>query len=363
MQRLLGMRKKFKQPFIKASVLATSAFLVLNFQNCAQQKFGSIAAAPLVTSSSIPSITQVHTRSVQLKANPTKIDFLLVVDNSISMYDDSIALASKMIELFTALANSQLDWQMCLVSTNMLSQGQSYPWVGGASGIVLNKQTQNISKVVTDSVVYIFDETNNNGDERGIAQVYNHLVNANATSCYREGALFVPLFTSDEDERSAGETDYSYVSEDIDFINRPSGPIEDIDRPEFYIVEFKRRYPNKTLQANSIVIKTGDQACFSEQDQHSNVSFGKFFERFSALTNGTVTSLCEPDYSKNLNTIFASVTAASQNLQLDCTPKQAPEVIFQPANSAITYKVIDNFIAVSYPSDRNYSVTVKYTCD
>ena len=341
----------------------------LLFQNCSKVQFSDIASPTQAIATREPSVEaaaiavkDIRSRNAVLDSQITKVDLLLIIDNSGSMKEDSLALAGKLSEFFTYLSDSKIDWQMCLASTSLNTQGKSYDWKGGASGKVLNKQTLNIQTVVTESVSYLFGLTGTS-DERGIAQSYKHLINLENKNCYRDGASFVSIIISDEDERSAGEVDYSAKVPRPININTLSGPIEQIDRPEFYLSEFKSRHPNKNIQSHSIVIPSTDESCFAAQDKFSKVSFGKFYEKLSGLTSGTTTSICEVNYSNNIKTISESIKDLSQKIQLDCVPTESPIVKVDPADSVVSYTLTDNLISFNYPSNKSYSVSVSYSCN
>lgn len=346
------------------------AVILMLFQNCSKVGFTQVPISSdqtnAVTSSVAPAVvassSELKRKTVQISSQPNKVDFLLVIDNSGSMKEDALSLAQKLSSFFSSLNSAQIDWQMCLTTTNALSSGQSYSWLGANSGIILNSNSGDIRAIVLNSIQYLFDSTLNNGDERGIAQAYTHMMNGNNSSCYRDSSLFVPLFISDEDERSTGVTDYSYVSNNPELYNQSSGPIENIDKAEFYLSEFKNRFGVKKIQSHSIVIKSNDVACFQKQDYYSNVSYGKFYENLANLTGGTTTSICEADFSQNLNLISTNVISLSQNLQMDCDPTNSLNVLVLPQDSNVKYQILGRQVALTYPSNKAYTVTVTYTC-
>lgn len=362
------MKNKLMRTIILGLVVGLQGFL---FQNCSKVQVSDVSSAsPEVDLSRQPAsvetaqaIKTYKVRSATLSAEKSKVDLLLLIDNSGSMKEDSLALASKLTEFFNYLSTSKIDWQMCLTSTNLSTSGKSYAWIGGARGIILDSTTLNIQTVVTESVNYLYTTAPTSGDERGIAQSYKHRINSLNKDCYRDGASFSSIIISDEDERSAGEIDYSLKIPLPTRINRSSGPIEEIDRPEFYLSEFKKLSPNKNIQAHAIVVPSKSDACFVAQDKFAGTAFGTFYEKLSDLTKGTITSICEADYSNNLKRISASIVDLSQKIQLDCTPTEAPEVTLSPLDSAVTYSLIDNLVSLNYRSDKSYAVTVKYTCD
>lgn len=360
------MKKKLIRVMILGLVVTLQSFL---FQNCSKVQVADISSQPEVVANgeatfeeSVQITKDARIRTATLDSNPSKVDLLLIIDNSGSMKEDSLALAGKLSEFFSYLSASKIDWQMCLASTSLVSQGKSYDWKGGATGKVLNKATQNIQTVVTDSVSYLYT-LSSTSDERGVAQSFQHMINSDNKDCYRSGASFASVIISDEDERSAGEIDYSAKIPKPANINTASGPIEQIDRPEFYVSEFKIRQANKNIQVHSIVIPSGDEKCFASQDFYSKVSFGTFYEKLSNLTKGTITSICQANYSDNLKTISASIIDLSQKIQLDCIPIETPNVSVDPIDASVSYSISENLISFVYPSDRNYKVSVNYTCN
>lgn len=335
---------------------------VLLFQNCSKVKFSQAQNLNMQTSLDV-SGGVAHDKTVQISATPNKVDFLLVIDDSGSMEDDVLELARKLSGFLTNLNSSQVDWQMCMITTNDFTLGKSYSWSTGNSGIILNSQSGDTSAIILNTLQDLFKANYFNGDERGIKQAYLHMQDVNNSSCYRAGAVFVPIFISDEDERSTGDTDYSYLGDEYITYNKPTGPIEDIDRPANYLAEFNKHFINKKIQAHSIVIKSNDAQCFDEQAGYSDVSFGKFYETLSNLTSGTITSICEEDYSKNLSQISAHVVSLSQNLQMDCSPIATPEVLVFPNDPDVRYKILDQQVFLVYPSNKAYTVKLNYVCN
>ena len=303
-----------------------------------------------------------HTKTVKISSQLTQVDFLLIIDNSPSMLEDSVSLAQKLSGFFSHLDLAQIDWQMCVTTVNTNSSGQSYPWQGGNSGILLNSSSGDLHSILVNSVRYLFDPSLVTSDERGVAQTYLHMMNGNNSPCYRNSALFAPIIISDEDERSTGGVDYSYIDPNPELYNHSTGIIEEIDRPDFLIAEWARRFPNKKMQAHSIIVQSGDTACFDQQNVFSNPSFGKYYERFTTSTGGSITSICESDFSRNLNQIATNVISLSQNLQLDCDPVGTPQITTSPVDSAVTEQITGRQLTLAYPSNKAYSVTVSYKC-
>lgn len=346
------------------------ALAILSFQNCSKVSFSPAPVA--LTESSVTAAVEApvvrvandgtHTKTVKISSQLTKVDFLLVIDNSPSMLEDSVSLAQKLSGFFSHLDSAQIDWQMCVTTVNTNSSGQSYPWQGGNSGILLNSRSGDLQTILVNSVRYLFDSSLVTSDERGVAQTYLHMMNGNNSPCYRNSALFAPIIISDEDERSTGGFDYSYIDPDPANYNHSTGPIEEMDRPDFLISEFARRFTNKKMQAHSIIVKSGDIACFDEQNVYSNPSFGRYYERLTSSTGGSNTSICESDFSKNLNQIATNVISLSQNLQLDCDPVGTPQITTSPADSAVTQQISGRQMTLAYPSNKAYTVTVSYKC-
>jgi hypothetical protein len=299
----------------------------------------------------------IYTQSVDIAKN--QVDFLLIIDDSSSMLEDQLKLAAKLSGFAEKLSALSVDWQMCVTvtrdqyigtKTGAAKSADAAKWVWGypvdwsgnsGTSYILKKSsnftTAKIDSIVKDTINKIGAGAEESGDERGIrAAYYSFSGDANdplkkSKNCYRAGSAVSVILISDEDERSvAGQVSRVKQSE-IDYVNglNPPKPItfiakalEASDYPANLLTQAKSVFGGTArFSYNSIIVKPGDTACEAEQDAQATASHsGTFYAEMSRLTNGGSTSICEADYSKNLE-LFASLLINYQkDFALRCAP-------------------------------------------
>ncbi|MGZ3804735.1 MAG: hypothetical protein ACXVB4_11025, partial [Pseudobdellovibrionaceae bacterium] len=168
------------------------------------------------------------------------------------------------------------------------------------------------------------------GDERAIKAAYYHIYNgdphaSDGSGCYRKDAAVAVIVISDEDERSVGgdcTRIKTYMNED------PASclPLEMEDKPENLLTQAKTIFGTNTrFTFNSIVV--ADSTCEQIQDTtpdengiRSPSHQGLQYEAISKLTNGGVSSICENDFSTNLNLFKDKILNSLSSLTLECSP-------------------------------------------
>ena len=258
-----------------------------------------------------------------------QVDFLLVLDDSNSMLQDLKKLAARMSGFVSSLDASNIDWQMCLTTTRGLSSNGSLfygvpkAWnnhsPADGNNYLLKKGAANLDAVFTTTVDTMTIGGSNSGDERGIKAAFENFNIANSHDCYRPGAAISVILISDEDERSVGG-DPSNVK-----ANDASGsyqPLEVEDRPENLISKAQAVFGTDVrFTFNSIIVKPGDATCETEQDKDTSPSHpGYVYAEASRLTEGGVGSICDADYSANLNTFKDKIVNSLTQLVLTCVP-------------------------------------------
>ncbi len=297
-----------------------------------------------------------YTQTVDSAKN--QVDFLLVIDDSTSMTIDQQKLAAKLSGFADRLSQLQVDWQMCVTVTRYQFLGSAkvpvsgYPinWSGngGSMPYILKKGMSvsamdtmvkaTISKIAVDALdPYVASWS---GDERGIYATYNSILGDSADplrksqNCYRAGSAISVILISDEDERSVGGNASRLKSagwstpEPISVVKA----IEKEDKPEELLKLAKNVFGlNTRFTFNSIILKSNDSACEIEQDnQIYSLSDGKnyrspshagtYYEEMSRLTNGGIASICEADYSRNLELFADVITNYKSEFTLKCAP-------------------------------------------
>lgn len=343
--------------------LSTSLLLIVSFQNCSKVQVASEAAnAPLGDGGSNPNPpggggggtdnptpAGDYEATFKFKPSAKKADIILVIDNSKSMQPDSQHLASRLSGFVSYLSSLQIDWQMCITTTDIeKSSDRAIKWTG-ANSYTVNASTPNLSAVFADSVNARFNP-GGTGDERGIASLNKHIDSQGTHGCYRAGAVTSTIVLSDENERTDGTN------------------LQDIDKPSVYIEKLSQLQISlgyhANLLSNSIIIKSGDTSCFNSQNADFPAYYGKSYELLSSLTQGNVGSICAPDYTDQLNDISARIDSATLSLLLKCVPVSSSVQVVSvvPSSAAYTWQVKDNRIFITSSSSTEFDVKFKYTC-
>jgi len=326
------------------------------------------------------------TYSQVVPANPNKVDILLVIDDSGSMKTDQLKLASK-LSGFASMLESQsvpMDWQMCVtVTRSQLISGNYYwgasvNWVGytppaGASQYILKKGTANLNSIFTQTINAIGAGVPGSGDERGIKAAYHHFYNGEplvpgSSGCYRKDAAVSVIVISDEDERSVGG-DCSRIKTSMNEDPATCYPLEAPDLPANLLTQAKSIFgTNVRFTFNSIVV--ADAACEKTQDEtpdelglRSPSHQGYKYIETSRLTNGGVGSICENDFSTNLNLFKDKILNSISSLTLECAPIAGTLSVAIDGVNTTAYTLTGANLKFNNAVVEGRTVTMTYKCN
>lgn len=271
------------------------------------------------------SSTRPVDKTTAITAANNSLDVVLVVDNSMSMLADNLRLAGRMVGFLGKLDTLGVDYQVCVTSTDVNAQnGSPIPW-SGLGSFVMNKNTPNKGAIFTNTITAI--GANGAGNEQGIKNFNLMVRNHRNSGCFRNQAALTVIGISDEDEASiAGNTSIdpdgtSY--QPLDAMNYPSNLVSTVAST------FNTSTFTKAFIWNSIIVRPGDVACYNQQQAEDSISvafYGTFFNQLSSLTGGYVGSICDSDYTQNLNYIANIATNTVSSLTLECSPVGAVTV-------------------------------------
>lgn len=321
------------------------------------------------------SLRDVHYNQT-VAATDSKLDIILVVDDSNSMLADNQKLAAHLDSFVSKLQNSSIDWQMCATVTRALpitasqtAWGASIYWQSSdtpssALGVVLKKGTPNLPTIFSKTINYINAGWVGSDDERGIKAAYHHIYNGDYryqpnSGCYRSDSAIAYIIISDEDVRSIGGdvTQQAYSGE--------LKALENEDKPDTFVSFVRETFgSNRRFTVNSIIVKPNDSACKSSQDAAGTKShYGVHYAALSNLTAGGVGSICDSDYSTNLNLFFERIQNSLSSIALSCQPYNGNvAVTITPNAGSITSHVEGMNLIFSSPVPSGSSVDVKYQC-
>lgn len=326
-----------------------------------------VSPSPLeVTVSATDSPVRTVTFQKSVTATDNKVDILVVVDDSNSMYPDNAKLAQRLQGFVSSLKSSGIDWQMCATVTraqnasNVMYWGLSRNWTGylGSPLWVLNGGATDPFSIFTNTIKDIGAGWANTDDERAIKAAWWNTEYNQYNGCNRPDAALSVIILSDEDERSIGgdSTQKFYDSE--------FSLLEGDDQAYGYVNKIKQDFGiNKRVSVNSIIVKPGDDACMKTQDEGGAKShFGYKYNELSNLTGGYVGSICDDDYSKNLNWFKDRIVNSLASIPLECAPVGPIQVAIVPSMGTVTTQIINNMLIFSPAIPAGRQVVVQYNC-
>jgi hypothetical protein len=352
-------------------------FLTLSITSCSKVKFAaSKATGP--SNSANPPTTQGGTRDVTttvvVQTPNTKLDIMLIIDDSNSMLPENQKLASKLADFVATLQNSSIDWQMCVTVTRALSVNNAPAWgasiqwsnytpASGTPAWVL-KPTPNLSTIFTNTINNIGAGWAGTDDERGLKSAWWHLYNGdvrygNNSKCYRADAALAAVLISDEDERSVGE------DKAAQFYPGEYKGLENDDLPASLLTQVHDIFGmSKRFTFNSIIVKPGDSTCLAAQDAGGAKShYGAKYKEASDLTGGGLGSICADNYSTNLNLFAGSIQDSISSIPLECSPvNSAVDVSVTPTVSGLASEVKGASVVFTPNIPAGRTVIIKYKC-
>ena len=287
--------------------------------------------------------------NLTVQTNNNKVDILIVVDDSSSMTPDNLKLAQKLNGFVSDLQNINLDWQMCITTTDVdYYEGRPIVW-SGTSTRVINKSTANLATIFQQTISDIGSGYSN--DEQGIKASILSMLNNPVYPCYRANSANAVIIISDEDERSVGGI--------ASLSSQQYKPLGIQNQPATFINTAKAVFgSNKRMAVNSIVVR--DAQCKQAQDPQGSPSFiGLKYMDLANMTNGTVGNICDSDYSSNLKYFKDSILNTVSGVDLACIPVGEP-IITLP--SGYTWAIQGNKVTFTPALARGVTLTINYKC-
>ncbi|HEY8271165.1 MAG TPA: hypothetical protein VIG33_09785 [Pseudobdellovibrionaceae bacterium] len=348
------------QYFYPQRLLASFAALVA--LSCAKTNF--IPADLGQEATSITSPGKVVNSTEIVASGNKEVDFLLVLDDSNSMLPELKKLSSRMATFVKFLEASQIDWQMCVTTTRSPNFGKYLEWKNytppaGVPAYVLKKGATGLNTIFPSTINSVSIGGGDSGDERAIKSSYVSFQNGGP--CYRPGAAVSVIAISDEDERSVGGDSKNLKSKE-----KPSSflPLENEDLP----MNLKARAQDSfgvevRFTFNSIIVKPGDKQCEATQDVDvSPCHPGVLYSMMSGLTEGGVGSICDADYSSNLNTFKDKIVNSLNQLTLQCDPVKETLRVSVNQNLVSDFKLEKRLLKFGKDLPEGTRIDLTYEC-
>ncbi len=339
------------------------------------EDLGTPTPTPSPSPTATPSLRDVHYNKM-VAPQSYKLDVILVVDDSNSMLPDNQKLAAKLAGFVSKLQSSNVDWQMCATVTRAIpvtstqnAWGASIYWQTNAAspstalGMVLKKGTANLSTIFAQTINYINAGWVGSDDERAIKAAYRHVYNGDLrysnNGCYRPDSAVAYIIISDEDERSiAGDASQQVYAGELK-------PLEEEDKGSVFVSFFRDTFgATRRFTVNSIIVKPGDSACKSSQDSGGAKShYGFKYAELSNLTGGGIGSICDADFSTNMNLFFDRIQDSLSSVPLECAPYNGNiTVAITPTAGAVQSRIEGMNLVFDTPIPSGRTIDLRYQC-
>ena len=255
------------------------------------------------------------TEEFQQDANANKVDILIVNDNSASMDEEQQKMSMRFTSFVSDLKG--LDYRIAMTTTDLDSPkynlgGRIVAWSGTTAKVLTPltadadlKFKNTIKRAETIGCAKRNDcPSKNEQPLRAIELAVDQATTANK-ELFRDGVDFVAVVLSDEDELS----------------NAPVGATT----AAHVIQHFKTAFnETKRLEVHGLVVMPGDDACLQLQSHQGPVgsksSYATRVADLSVLTKGSLHSICDADYAKDLSAISTQVRKLVSSFELKETP-------------------------------------------
>ncbi|MGH1468080.1 MAG: thrombospondin type-1 domain-containing protein [Bdellovibrionales bacterium] len=300
-----------------------------------------------------PPTCTTHQINETVPASRNQLDVLIVVDDSGSMYQDNARLAAKLNGFTNSLNASNVDWQMCVTTTDVdYFQGRPVNWQGANSGHILKRNSGNLGAIFRDTMRWI--GAGFSSDEQAIKAINLSLRDNNRSNCYRQNAGLAVIIISDEDERSVGGVralnplQYKPLGAD----NKPASVMNTVS------AVFGA---GKRVSVHPIIVK--DAQCKAAQDAQGEMSFyGTKYKQLYNRIGGSLHSICQPDFSTSLARCHTAIMSSLGTLKLSCTPQDTPTVLVNGASYAPYITVVGDEVIFNPVVDGPATITGSYCC-
>ncbi len=262
-----------------------------------------------------------------------KLDLLVVVDDSRSMTDEQVNLASKLSALTKHLKST--DWQVGVITTSSCALRNS------------GKPIKNTDSTADADFVRAINVGNTgSGDERGILRAYQLLSGAGNcdNSWLRADAALGILFVSDEE---------SFC---------PSGGCQTGDRPAHLetLLKTTQSRPAERLKAYALIWDNADPLCKVVDGESKGTRYLEVVDRL----NGISSSICEADYTSTLERISRDVSRIVK-VEFDLKFSPAPGNLVMTLDGApyTDYVVTGKKIKLNSMTDAALKLKISYRYD
>lgn len=328
----------------KLFILFLSFFLL----SCSKTYFGSVHNAlpkPPTLNIDDDLTPTVITENFQFQFLNNKLDILVVVDNSASMYEEQKKMGQRLSSFTDQLHN--VDWQLAITTTDVYSnkhglKGEFLEFSKGET--ILTPKTKNYKQKFLDTVVrsetvdFCLLSCPSNAEEPLTALKLSIEKSKRETrKLFRKDAHFITIILTDEDQ-----TDASVNAEDIlETIHAHLGP-------------------KKKFAAYGILVLPNDKHCLKESG--SDARYGHSVYDLIQKTQGLAVDICAPNYGDSLSRLGEEARKLTNYVTLSRTPR--PESLYVevfPKLPSLKYRLDGKKVIIeTLPSSIGSSLHVSY---
>lgn len=319
--------------------------VMTGLSGCSPQP-GALELTPQTSSYSPESDNLIPRRQIVEIKSISKVDVLVVIDNSGSMATEQANMASRFDTFFDQLQG--MDWRVAITTTDVrelaleTTDGRLLEFPA-MSGITILNSTMDINKAKLAFAETIQRNERGDGNEQAIAATYRAIersLGARASGSdyqanfIRDDAALAVIAVTDADETPPT------LGNEV--------PIPRLRNQPLNLLNLIQSTWNgaKNFSFHSIIVKEGDRECLAKD---GNEKFGVTYATLSRLTHGIIGSVCESDYGSQLRIIANKVQDQVKTIHLDCVPAKGlrelqPNITFENSNSSLypSYRLEDS---------------------
>ena len=271
-----------------------------------------------------------------------KLDVLLVMDNSMSMYQERVERRVRKNYRGFLSELKGLDWQFSMITTDARGDkpkesGRRVPFKLDGS-LVLSPKSDNPERNLIETLINFKGGSNR---EEAIWSTSKAIALAENQEFFRADANLAVIIITDEDEKSTGKS------------SKPQ------NQPETLLQQISDKWgSSKSVQFHGVIWNAAEKGCETAYRR------GRVYERLINATNGKVHSICQPTYSKGLKG-FADLAKGGDIIwDLQCEPVGgAFDVSYSPdPASRPSVSLNGSRLTFSPGPPQGTTVRLKYSC-